>query len=111
MIIYGIKNCDSVRKAIKHMKNNDIAYEFVDFKQTAVDIDKINSWLSKTTIDTLFNKRGTTYRILKLKDLNLTDEEKAIWLAKNNMLIKRPIIEHNNSLVVGYDIAKYEKIF
>ncbi len=103
MTIYGIKNCDSVRKTIKYIKSKDLDYNFVDFKQTPVDEKKINFWLKKNGIDKLFNTRGTTYRTLKLKELNLDDEQKAKWLAKENMLIKRPIIEHNNEVIVGFN--------
>lgn len=111
MKIYGIKSCDSVRKARKWMKEHGIDYTFVDFRETPVDRAKIEAWLEQSDIDTLFNKRGTTYRTLKLKELNLTDEEKADWLAKENMLIKRPVIEYEGGLVVGYDPEKYAALF
>ena len=82
--VYGIKNCDSVRKAIKFLKSNDIAYEFIDFRETPVDAAMIASWLKYTDIKTLFNTRGTTYRTLKLKELDLDDEAKQTWLAAVN---------------------------
>jgi len=105
--IYGIKNCDSVRKAIKFLKEHDIAYEFIDFRQTPVDTDTIASWLKGTDIKTLFNTRGTTYRTLKLKEMNLDDTEKIAWLAKENMLIKRPVITVDNKVIVGYNETHY----
>ena len=105
--IYGIKNCDSVRKAIKYLKTNDIAYEFVDFRETSVDDATIKSWLKSTDIKTLFNTRGTTYRTLKLKELDLSDEEKQKWLAQENMLIKRPVITLDNKVIVGYNETLY----
>ena len=105
--IYGIKNCDSVRKAIKFLKNNDIAYEFIDLKETHVPLKTIESWLTQTDIKKIFNTRGTTYRTLKLKDLNLSDEQKVTWLAKEHMLIKRPVITFENKLIVGYNESEY----
>ena len=105
--IYGIKNCDSVRKAIKYLKANEIAYEFIDFRETPIDKEIINSWLQGTDINTLFNTRGTTYRTLKLKELNLNDEEKEKWLSNENMLIKRPVITLNNKVIVGYNESLY----
>jgi len=105
--IYGIKNCDSVRKAIKHFKSRDIAYQFVDFRETPVNADTIGSWLQATDIKTLFNTRGTTYRTLKLKELDLNDEEKQQWLSKENMLIKRPVITVDNNVIVGYNESQY----
>ena len=101
--IYGIKTCDSVRKALKYLKSKEIAYEFIDFKQTSVTKEEIADWLTKTDIDTLFNKRGTTYRTLKLKELTLSNEDKQDWLFKENMLIKRPVITFDNDIIVGYN--------
>ena len=105
--IYGIKNCDSVRKAIKFLKAHDIPYEFIDFRETPVDADTISSWLKETDIKTLFNTRGSTYRTLKLKEMNLDDKEKEAWLAKENMLIKRPVITVDNKVIVGYNETHY----
>jgi arsenate reductase len=105
--VYGIKNCDSVKKAIKHLKSHQIAYEFIDFRETPVGQSTIVSWLKHTDIQTLFNTRGTTYRTLKLKELDLTDEDKQLWLAKENMLIKRPVITFNNKVIVGYNGSQY----
>jgi Spx/MgsR family transcriptional regulator len=111
MKIYGIKTCGSVKKAMKFFKDNAIDFELIDFKKEHVGCDKIESWLQKTTIDTLFNNKGTKYRTLKLKDLNLDDEGKKQWLCKENMLIKRPVIEFDDTLVVGFDEAKYSEMF
>ena len=105
--IYGIKNCDSVRKAIKYLKEFDIPYEFIDFRKTAVTDDIIADWLEHTDIKTLFNTRGTTYRTLKLKELNLNDADKQLWLTKENMLIKRPVITFDDNIIVGYNKDEY----
>lgn len=107
--IYGIKNCDSVKKAIKYLKSREIAYEFIDFRETPVSQSTIVSWLKHTDMKTLFNTRGTTYRTLKLKELDLNDEDKQLWLAKENMLIKRPVIEFDNKVIVGYNESQYLK--
>jgi Spx/MgsR family transcriptional regulator len=111
MKLYGIKTCDSVRKARKFFKDRGIDYDFVDFRETPVKEETISKWLEKVSIDSLFNKRGTTYRTLKLKELNLDDEGKKAWLAKENMLIKRPVIEYENQVITGFDEKRYEEIF
>ena len=108
--IYGIKTCGSVRKALKFFKEHNIEYDFVDFKKEQVDEAKIREWLKKTTIEKLFNNRGTKYRTLKLKDLNLDEEGKIEWLAKENMLIKRPVIEYSDKLIVGFDEEIYQTL-
>lgn len=107
--IFGIKNCDSVRKAIKHCKEFEIPYEFIDFRESPVTFKHIESWLKHTDIKTLLNTRGTTYRTLKLKDLQLSDAQKVTWLAKENMLIKRPVITFDNKVIVGYNRDEYLK--
>lgn len=107
--VYGIKNCDSVRKAVKYLKNHEIAFEFIDFRETPVGENEISSWLEHSDIKTLFNTRGTTYRTLKLKELNLDDEGKKAWLAKENMLIKRPVIALDNDVIVGYNEDLYNE--
>jgi len=109
--IYGIKNCDSVRKAIKFFKAKEISYEFIDFREAAVNIEDITQWLTLSDTKTLFNTRGTTYRALNLKELNLNEEEKSKWMAKENMLIKRPVIRFENQIIIGYNEAKYEEEF
>ncbi len=111
MKLYGIKTCGSVRKAIKFFKENDIEFEFIDFKKVNINADKIDDWLKKVSIDKLFNNRGTKYRTLKLKDLNLDDNGKKEWLAKENMLIKRPVIEYGDDVIVAFDEEKYNTIF
>jgi arsenate reductase len=107
--VYGIKNCDSVKKAVKFLKEHQIAYELIDFKTAPVTCTAVNRWLKKADISALFNTRGTTYRKLGLKELGLNDEEKAQWLCKENMLIKRPVIEYGEKVLVGFDQNNYEK--
>ena len=88
MKIYGIKTCDSVRKARKFMKEHTIDHTFVDFRESPVDESKILQWLEYVPMAKLFNTRGTTYHTLKLKEQNLDDTQKVKWLAKENMRVK-----------------------
>jgi len=110
--VYGIKTCGSVKKALKFFKDKNINYEFIDFKKEPVGCEKVEEWLKKVDIDTLFNSRGTKYRQLKLKELSLDETGKKEWLRKENLLIKRPVIElDNGEVVVGFDEEKYKEIF
>ena len=112
MTIYGIKTCSSVGKARKFMKENGIEFDFVDYKVESVGEDKIREWLKQIEIKTLFNTRGTKYRDLKLKELNLDDEGKIKWMAKENYLIKRPVIEYGEGkILVGYNEDVYKETF
>ena len=108
--VFGIKNCDSVKKAIKFLKDNNLEFTLQDFKTDSVAEDKIEYWLKSVEMKQLFNTRGTTYRTLKLKELNLSDQEKVGWLAKENMLIKRPVIEYNShKVLVAFDESIYKE--
>jgi len=112
MKIYGIKTCGSVKKAFKFFNENGTEYEFHDFKKEPVGCGKIDEWINKAGIDILFNNRGTKYRTLKLKELNLDEKGKREWLCRENLLIKRPVIElDNGEVVVGFDEEKYKEIF
>ena len=108
--IYGIKNCDSVRKAIRFLTKHEIFYTFIDFRESPVGDNEIAEWLGKTTVETLFNTRSTTYRTLKLKEKNLTNKERCRWLARENMLIKRPVLLFENHLIIGYNESQYQEV-
>lgn len=109
--VYGIKNCDSVKKALKFFKKHNLEYELIDFKSTPVDAATVDGWLAQVPLKTLFNTRGTTYRTLGLKAMDLDDAEKAKWLCTENMLIKRPVIEYNGNITVGFEQTQYEGVF
>jgi len=109
--VYGIKTCGSVRKALKFFKDNEIDVEFVDIRKNPQDCKTIDRWLKDVDIDTLFNSKGTKYRQLGLKELNLDADGKKEWLCKENMLLKRPIIEFDGKTIVGFDEDRYKELF
>jgi len=86
-----------------------LEYEFVDIKKNSVPCETIEKWLKKVDINVIFNKRGTKYRQLKLKDLKLDETGMKEWLCKEPMLMKRPILEHESGdVIVGFDEEKYK---
>lgn len=109
--VYGIKNCDSVKKALKFFKDRGVPYEFIDFKSTPVGCDTIDDWLTHVEMKTLLNARGTTYRTLKMKELDLDDSAKKTYLCEHNLLIKRPVIQYQDRLIVGFNLSEYEGVF
>jgi len=109
--IYGIKTCDSVKKAFKFFKEKEMEYEFVDFKKDPATETQIANWLKKVDISILFNNRGRKYRDLNLKDLSLDDKGKEEWLAKEFLLVKRPVIEFEEQVIVGFNEDKYNDIW
>jgi len=109
--IYGIKNCGSVKKAFQFFNDHSLEYTFVDFKTSPVDKNKILQWSQKAGLALLLNTKGTTYRTLDLKLLTLDDSEKVEWMAKENRLIKRPVIEYDANVLIGFNLTQYEGIF
>lgn len=111
MKVYGIKTCDSVRKALKFFKENNIEVDFFDFKKEIPASSSIKSWIEKAGIDIVFNSRGTKYRTLKLKELNLDENAKFEWLCREPMLLKRPIVEYDGKVLVGFKEEIYKDTF
>jgi len=109
--IYGIKTCGSVKKALKYFDTKAIEYEFIDFKKTPPTKEQVEKWAKGVGLKLLLNTRGTKYRTLKLKDMNLSDEEKLEWMVKEPLLIKRPVIEYEDKVIVAFDEAVYDEVF
>ena len=108
--VYGIKTWDSVRKALRFFKDNNIEADFFDLKKEIPASTSIKSWIEKVGVDLVFNSRGTKYRTLKLKELNLDENGKFEWLCKEPMLLKRPIVEYDDNVLVGFKEDKYESL-
>jgi Spx/MgsR family transcriptional regulator len=110
--IYGIKTCSTVRKAIKFCKDNNLEYTFIDFRATPLETEKVKYFASQVDINLLFNNRGTKYKDLKLKDLNLDESGKLDWLCKENMLLKRPVVEYHkdseDKVLISFNQEIYE---
>ncbi len=112
MKVYGITTCGSVKKALAFFKANNIPHTFVDLKKEPVSRATIEGWAAKVPLEKLFNNKGTKYRTLGLAKENLSDTDKLDWLAKENLLIKRPIVElDDGSVMVAFDETLYQKTF
>ena len=111
MIVYGITTCGSVKKATTFLKNKNIDFEFVDFKKYNPTIDEITRWSAKAGMDRLFNTKGTKYKTLGLDYKAMDEKTKTEWLSKEPLLIKRPVIEDGEKLIVGFDEKVYEESF
>ena len=105
----GIPNCDTVKKARKWLEAQGIEHTFRDFKKDAPDADEVGGWADAAGWEVLLNKRGTTFR--KLDDADKADlgQEKAIALmVQHPSLIKRPVLEHETGLLVGFREAEWK---
>ena len=107
--IYGIKNCDTMKKARAFLDKNKVDYVFHDYKSAGIDKDRLESWAKKAGWETLLNKAGTTFKKLPDTDKDGLTEKKAItlMLAQPSM-IKRPVLElSRGKLIVGFKPDEY----
>ncbi len=109
--IYGIANCGSVKKAFSWLSENGIKFQFYDFKNEAPTTVKITSWLDVQPMEILLNKKSTAWKGLTLvaqKKTSKKEDAIKIMQATPN-LIKRPVIEFNDKVLVGYDETVYKE--
>ena len=112
VVLYGIKNCDTVKKARYWLEAHKIEYTFHDFRADGLNEDVLKDFLKHVDWEILLNKRGTTWRKLPDKQKNEIDSQKALELMNENlMLIKRPVLAHGKNFFVGFADIDYEKIF
>ncbi len=110
--VYGIKNCDTVKKACNWLTKNNIDYQFHDFRKDGLTQSKITQWSKKIDWEILLNRRGTTWRKLSEDEKASINKSKAIKLmTEHPTLIKRPVVEHNNNVIVGFSTENYQGQF
>lgn len=111
-IIYGIKNCDTVKKARKWLEEQNIPYEFHDFRENGLSSELLTSLVEKSDWQLLLNKRSTTFRNLSddIKN-NLTDHVMFDEVLKQPTLLKRPLLFVNDELHLGFKPVQYQEIF
>jgi arsenate reductase len=102
--IYGIPNCDTMKKARTWLESHGIAYEFHDYKKAGIDEARLAAWSKKVGWETLLNRAGTTFRKLPDKDKQTIDEKKALALMlAQPSLIKRPVLDlGRGKILVGF---------
>lgn len=111
--VYGIPNCDSVKKGLKLLENNNIDFQFHSFKKEGLDAKTVKNWLKIIPLQDLINKKGTTYRGLSDEEkLKADDKKEAVELAlSNTSIIKRPVIDWGNGkITVGYSESLLQNI-
>lgn len=112
--VYGIPNCNTVKKAIDWLKSNHIAYEFHDYKKRGITEGELKKWCRQVGWETLLNKKGTTWRALdEAAQTAVLNEADAIALMKDKTsIIKRPVITKDNKiLAMGFDEVVYKEVF
>ena len=111
--IYGIKNCDTMKKARAWLDGHGIAYDFHDYKTAGIDRARLKGWAAKLGWETLLNRAGTTFKKLPDKDKAGLTEKKAVALMEAQpSMIKRPVLDlGGGKLLVGFKPELYEKAF
>lgn len=112
IILYGIPNCDTIRKARKWLTENNIDYTFHNFKKDGLEQALLAQWIDTLGWEILLNKRGTTWRKLS-DDVKATiDQDKAMQIMLDNTsIIKRPVLDNNGALSVGFKDEHYQSLF
>lgn len=111
--VYGIPNCDTVKKAITWLKDHNVTYEFHDYKKLGISEAKLEEWLTQVPYDKLVNRAGTTFKKLTDEEkAKITDNASAIALMlEKTSVIKRPIVESDKILAMGFKAEEYEAVF
>ena len=112
MLMYGIKNCDTIKKARAWLQAHGVAYDFHDYKLAGIDEARLRSWVRELGWERLLNRAGTTFRKLPDADKTGLDEDKAValMLAQPSM-IRRPVVDLGDRRMIGFNEGDYEKTF
>jgi Spx/MgsR family transcriptional regulator len=109
MILYGIPNCDTVKRARAWLSERGLPHEFHDFKKQGVPAERLDAWIAQVGWDTLLNRKGATWRKLDVAAQNGVrdaNSAKALMLA-NPSVIKRPVVEWSGKTTVGFDATQW----
>lgn len=110
--LYGIPNCDTVKKARTWLDQQGIVYTFHDYKKQGVDASRLAGWIDRLGWETVLNRRGTTFRALPPEDKADLDAAKAVALmVAHPSCIKRPVVEHPGGILVGFDAQVWADTF
>jgi arsenate reductase len=110
--IYGIKNCDTMKKARAWLDANGVAYEFHDYKAVGIDRARLDAWAEEVGWETLLNRTGTTFRKLPDEKRGGLNQAKAIALMHAQpSMIKRPVLDIGGRLLVGFRVDAYQSAF
>ena len=109
-IIYGIRNCGTMKKALAWLDGQGVEYTFHDYKKLGVPAGRLRAWVERLGWQALLNTRGTTFRKLPPARQAALENERALALMiELPSLIRRPVLEHGEHLLVGFDAEEYRR--
>jgi len=106
--LYGIKNCDTVKKALVYLNDHDVNYQFIDFRQNPISKQVLIKMVDSVGWELLINKRSTTYRSLSEEEKSNINYDLVLSLPT---LIKRPVMVRGENILVGFSEQQYAKLF
>lgn len=111
--VYGIPNCNSVKNSLTWFKENNVAFEFHDFKKEGITAVKLKDWLKTSLLEKILNKKSTAYRNLTVTEQQKTTQvSDAIKLMQGNTnLIKRPVVEIDGTVLHGFNKEEFNQVF
>jgi Spx/MgsR family transcriptional regulator len=111
-IMFGIKNCDTIKKAKNWLEQHQISFEFHDYRQQGLEITTLQAFCDALGYEVLLNTRGTTWRGLAQEQKENIDQAKAIALMLEfPALIKRPVLHHHDQYLCGFTVNSYANFF
>ena len=110
LTVYGLKNCDTCRKALKELADAGAHHRFVDIRDEADRVRKVPAWIDEVGAGPLINTRSTTWRNLSAEDKLIAEDDPAGLLISHPTLIKRPVIEHAAGVSVGWSGGVRERV-
>ncbi|WED27411.1 ArsC family reductase [Vibrio sp. DW001] len=110
--MYGIPNCDTIKKAKKWLQEADISFDFHDYRKNGVDNNLVEGFCQQLGWEQVLNKRGTTYRQLTQEQKESIDQQSVVpLLVEHPAMIKRPILNVDGQLHIGFKAPQYSDIF
>ena len=110
-IMYGIANCDTIKKARHWMSQHEIDYQFHDYKKLGTDEEQLKSWIAEFGWEKIINRRGTSWRKLDESIRNSMDDSSALGVMQENpSIIKRPLLEVGQHRILGFNEAEYARV-
>ena len=108
LTVYGIRNCDTMKKAFAWLDGHGIAYAFHDYKKLGADAALLQQWAAQAGWERLINTRGPSFRKLpQEKQANLSEKKAFALMLENPSMIRRPIVEAGKTLLIGFDPDEY----
>ncbi len=110
MKVYGIPNCNTIKKALGWLKQNKLPHEFHDYKKEGITKEKLKEWCDQLGWETVLNKKGTTWKTLSEEEKSAVKNQRAAikLMVEKPSMIKRPVIENDGALLIGFDEDEYK---